>query len=51
MSEQTFMFRNGESGRMLAGWYEDVLVRVEGTWRFQRRRIHFHSSLRRSTSG
>jgi hypothetical protein len=27
---------------MLAGWYEDVLVNVEGAWRFQLRSIYFH---------
>ena len=47
-SEQTFMFRDAETGRMLAGWYEDVLVKVEGTWRFQHRTIRFHSTPRNS---
>jgi hypothetical protein len=47
-SEQTFMFRDAESGRMLAGWYEDVLVKVEGAWRFRRRTIRFHGRPRGS---
>jgi hypothetical protein len=51
VSEQTFMFRDAESGRMLAGWYEDVLVKVEGGWRFQHRTIHFHGTPRNSSSG
>jgi hypothetical protein len=50
-SEQTFMFRDAETGRMLAGWYEDVLVRVEGTWRFRHRTIRFHGKPRDSSSG
>jgi hypothetical protein len=50
-SEQTFMFRDAESGRMLAGWYEDVLVKVEGTWRFRHRTIRFHGKPRDSASG
>jgi hypothetical protein len=41
-SEQTFMFRDAESGRMLAGWYEDVFVKVDGAWRFRHRSIRFH---------
>lgn len=41
-SEQTFMFRDAESGRMLSGWYEDVLVKVEGAWRFRHRSVRFH---------
>jgi hypothetical protein len=50
-SEQTFMFRDAETGRMLAGWYEDVLVKVEGTWRFRHRTIRFHGKPRNSASG
>jgi SnoaL-like domain len=42
VAEQTFLFRAAASGRMLAGWYEDVLVNVEGAWRFQLRSIYFH---------
>ena len=42
VAEQTFLFRAAVSGRMLAGWYEDVLVNVEGVWRFQLRSIYFH---------
>jgi SnoaL-like domain len=49
LSEQTFMFRDVQSGRMLAGWYEDVLVNFEGTWRFQYRSIRFHRPPRDST--
>jgi hypothetical protein len=48
--EQTFMFRDAATGRMLAGWYEDVLVKVDGDWRFRQRLIHFHGE-RASSSG
>jgi hypothetical protein len=48
-AEQTFMFRDAESGRILAGWYEDVLVKVEGAWLFRHRTIRFHRAARGAT--
>jgi hypothetical protein len=47
-AEQTFMFRDAKSSRMFAGWYEDVLVKFEGAWRFQHRTIRFHRAPRDS---
>lgn len=41
-SQQTFMFLQAKRGSLLAGWYDDALVKSEGTWRFQRRIIRFY---------
>jgi SnoaL-like domain len=41
-AEQTFMFRSAELGQLLAGWYEDVLVKFGDRWHFRERSIRFH---------
>jgi SnoaL-like domain len=40
-STQTFLFRNAETEAFRAGYYEDDLVKRDGTWRFKLRRIEF----------
>ena len=40
-TEQSFLFRNLETGQMLTGWYEDTLVKREAQWLFASRRIQY----------
>jgi SnoaL-like domain len=42
LAEQTYVFRNIATGGLLSGWYEDALVKSNGTWRFVRLGVHFH---------
>jgi hypothetical protein len=37
----TFLFWNNRQGTTRLGWYDDTLVRVDGSWRFAVRRISF----------
>jgi hypothetical protein len=37
----TFLFWNTEQRTTRLGWYDDKLVRVQGSWRFGARRIAF----------
>jgi 3-phenylpropionate/cinnamic acid dioxygenase small subunit len=41
LSTQTFLFRNAETEAFRTGWYDDELVRRDGTWRFKVRRVGF----------
>jgi SnoaL-like domain len=38
---QTFLFRNALTELFRTGYYEDDLVRRDGSWRFQVRRVEF----------
>jgi hypothetical protein len=40
-STQTFLFRNAQTELFRVGYYEDELVRRDGTWRFLVRRVEF----------
>ena len=40
-STQTFLFRNALTELFRTGYYEDELVRRDGTWRFLVRRVEF----------
>ncbi len=42
-AEQSFMFRAGDSGRFMTGWYRDTLVKEGGRWRIARRAIEYIS--------
>lgn len=42
-AEQSFMFRAGESGRFMTGWYRDTLVKEDGRWLIARRAIEYIS--------
>lgn len=40
-SEQSFVFHNLDTGEIMAGWYQDQLVKRAGQWRFACRVIHY----------
>jgi hypothetical protein len=42
LAEQTYVFRNIATGALLSGWYEHVVVKSNGTWRFEWLSVHFH---------
>jgi hypothetical protein len=41
LATQTFLFRNAETEAFRTGWYDDELVRRDGTWKFKVRRVEF----------
>jgi SnoaL-like domain len=47
-ARQTYLFRDRIEDRMLAGFYEDSLAKVNGRWRFAHRTIRFHQNAERS---
>jgi SnoaL-like domain len=40
--EQTFFFRDAATKAVLGGWYEGIVVKRGGTWRFRRFAVRFH---------
>jgi hypothetical protein len=48
LAEQTYFFRNVATGALLSGWYEDMLDKRDGVWRFTRLSVYFHRPTRES---
>lgn len=49
--EQSFVFHNLATGQLMAGWYEDSLVKRDGRWYFARRAIHYFGEQQEESVG